>query len=173
MSSCSASQLCGTEGSVLTRVSASLLALALIAPLSGCAVEGIASGRSPSLVTPSDSVGIFLPTHHLTAASGLPASSLTATLRVEEGCIWLVGADGVSQLGLWPGGTRLVATDRGHVTVELASGRRVAEGDVVTVGGGEYGRGEQAAVRELIAGPIPSRCDRGRYWLVGEVIDKP
>jgi hypothetical protein len=97
-----------------------------------------------------------------------PMAVLTGTLTVADGCLW-IEAHGDRWLALWP--TPVSVTGAESVTVE-GDGVRVAEGDQITVVGGEYSPEHQEYVEGLIGQAVPEAC-RGLSWLVVELLPEP
>ena len=112
---------------------------------------------------PGASVGIFFPRHGLRGPYTLAA--LEGRLEVRDGCLWLVQSDGIRYLPIWPGGYGMRGTV-GALRVSDSAGQVVAaEGQTVTLVGGQY---SAADARRVMGRDEPGAC-RGGFWLVGSV----
>lgn len=92
--------------------------------------------------------------------TGGPTALASGTLEFRDGCIWLMEAPGASVLVLWPHDADL-DTSAGAIAVTFQN-HRFAEGDRMTLGGGEEKDLEH--VRSLV-GSLPDECITDRYWL--------
>ena len=112
---------------------------------------------------PGASVGIFFPRHGLSGPYTL--AQLEGRLEVKDGCLWLVQPDGMRYLPIWPGRYGLRGTV-GALRVSDSAGQVVAaEGQTVTLAGGQY---SAADARRVMGRDEPAAC-RGGFWLVGSV----
>ena len=91
--------------------------------------------------------------------AGRPTALATGTLRIEEGCTTIDFGEPTPSMILWPPGTSLTIVE-GRVHV-VSDGVTAADGDPISLGGGQYD--DQAFVESLV-GPVgPCRADL--YWL--------
>ena len=97
--------------------------------------------------------------------NGSPAALLHGRVSFANGCASLEAAPGVPVTGLWASSTRLdMSTGVLRVVVE---GVPFAEGDALSMGGGEYS--DEDFVISLV-GPIPESCRGEHYWLLTELV---
>lgn len=101
---------------------------------------------------------------HLPVRSFVPDIALTAlargNLRVRNGCVRLVGADGGSgTLVIWPKDSRLISQGRGQVIMVGGSDQRLKVGTRVQLGGGT----SDSVDYEQLAVPLPAGCG-GPYF---------
>ncbi len=151
------------------RYAALVVLVAVALATSGCSSTAAPTGDIAS-GPPATAGGVFLPVHRLTSRDALPAALLEGTLRAEGGCLRLDSPAREQYLALWPPGSRVrLIADR--ITVVLADGREVADGDRVRAAGGEYARDLAEFVAQLVGQPVPAACARTGYWLVGEVLE--
>jgi hypothetical protein len=94
-----------------------------------------------------------------------PAALLHGRVSFTKGCVSLESGHGLPVTGLWSSGTRLDAS-RGVLEI-FVDGVRFAEGDVQSMGGGEYAD-EQFVVS--LVGPIPATCRGEHYWLLTDLV---
>jgi hypothetical protein len=107
----------------------------------------------------------YFPTWQVGAET--PAGDLRGRLVAQNNCLFF-DADGPGDyLPVWPSTFTLGGADTPVVTTD--SGRELAVGDVVTLGGGE--RNRQSA-EDVIREAIPERCAASNYWLTTEVIEE-
>lgn len=98
--------------------------------------------------------------------TGSPTALLTGTIRFDAGCIWLEHVDvpEVRELILWPPRTGL--DNSGGVLRVIDGGVTLADGDPVTMGGGQY---KDLQTVQGFVGPVPSECVTSLYWLATDV----
>lgn len=97
--------------------------------------------------------------------NGSPAALVHGRISFANGCASMEAAPGVPVTALWPSSTRLdMSTGVLRIVVDGVS---FAEGDELSMGGGEYG--DETFVISLV-GPIPDSCRGDRYWLVTELV---
>lgn len=97
--------------------------------------------------------------------NGSPAALLHGRVSFANGCVSLEGAPGVPVTGLWSPGTRL-DNSTGILRI-IVDGVPFAEGDELSMGGGEYA--DEEFVVSLV-GPIPEQCRGEHYWLLTELV---
>jgi hypothetical protein len=97
--------------------------------------------------------------------NGSPAALLHGRLSYANGCVSLEAAPGEPVTGLWSSGTRL---DNSTGVLRLfVDDMPFAEGDELSMGGGEYA--DEEFVVSLV-GPIPQQCRGEHYWLLTELV---
>lgn len=96
---------------------------------------------------------------------GGPTALTNGTIRFTNGCTWIDGGEGVSDVMLWPPGARVEII--GGAAAVVVEGVTLRHGDTVALGGGEY-RDEIEWVRHLV-GPIPPNCAANAFWLATTV----
>jgi hypothetical protein len=101
---------------------------------------------------------------HLPVRSFVPELSLTALLngrlRVRDGCLRLIGADGGSgMLVIWPKDTELILEGRHQIVIVGGSDQRLKVGSKVQLGGG----GSDGFPPDGLTAPLPARCG-GPYF---------
>jgi hypothetical protein len=99
--------------------------------------------------------------------NGSPAGLVSGRLSFANGCVSLEAAPGVPVTGMWASGTRL-DTSTGVVRL-VVDGTAFAEGDELSMGGGEYT--DEVSVVSLV-GTIPGSCRGEHYWLLTELVRK-
>jgi hypothetical protein len=98
--------------------------------------------------------------------NGSPAALLHGRLSFANGCASLGAAPG-PVTGLWSSGTRLDVSN--GVLRVVVDGTAFAEGDELSMGGGEYS--DEAFVVSLV-GPIPESCRGEHYLLLTDLVSK-
>lgn len=97
--------------------------------------------------------------------NGSPAALFHGRVSFANGCVSLEGAAGAPVTGLWSSGTRL--DDSTGVLRIVVDGVSLAEGDELSMGGGEYADEEWVV---SLVGPIPEQCRGEHYWLLTELV---
>ncbi len=114
----------------------------------------------------------YVPRHAAPFGIG-DAALLQGTAVYEDGCLFIVAGDGTRYLPLWPVDALLgminsepaILGPDGELLVESGD----AFVDIVELGGSEA-TAERAAE---ILGDIPERCANDRFWVVGDVLNRP
>jgi hypothetical protein len=97
--------------------------------------------------------------------NGGPTGLFHGRVSFVNGCVSLEGVPGVPVTGLWSSGTRL---DNSTSTLRIVvDGVPFAEGDELSMGGGEY---EDEEFVESLVGPIPEQCRGEHYWLLTSLV---
>jgi hypothetical protein len=108
---------------------------------------------------------IYFPTHERGPDEPLPAGQLTGNLVIDDqaGCIWIQESQDLKYLVIWPPGYALQSVEGDWQVVDASGSVVGGNGDMVTIGGGEFK--DPAVVTEFGAEEPPSTCRTGEYWV--------
>ena len=140
-----------------TRTAARLRPWLAVLALAMLVVGGLSRG-TPQIV---DGVSLLRFGH----LNGYPTGLFNGRISFANGCVSLEGASGGPVTGLWSSRTRL-DNSTGILRV-VVDGEPFAEGDELSMGGGEYA--DEEFVVSLV-GPIPEQCRGEHYWLLTELV---
>jgi hypothetical protein len=113
---------------------------------------------------PGASVGVFFPRHGLSGPHLL--APLKGLLEINNGCLWVVEPGGTKRMPIWPPRFGLRRPVAALQVVDSAGLVVAAEGEMVTLVGGEY---PTDAARALMGRDEPSACRGYGFWVVGAV----
>ncbi len=110
--------------------------------------------------------GLYFPT--FPAGGAQPTAMLEGVLR-REGACFVIEAGDQSALALWSSDYHAVELRDGRVAIADAQGNVLArEDEMVSMGGGEYGREHLDFVEDLV-GDIPTDCVYELYDIVANI----